>query len=96
MPAYVIAEIEVTDPAGFDQYRAAVPATIAAHGGRYLCRGGAVEVVEGDRKPGRIAILQFDTMAQAKAWYASPEYRPLLELRRKTTISHLTFVEGLA
>lgn len=95
MPAYVIAELEVTDPAGFEEYRKAVPATIAAHGGKYLARGGTVETVEGDRGPGRIAILQFDSMAQAKKWYESPEYGPLLEMRKNTTISKVVFVEGL-
>jgi uncharacterized protein (DUF1330 family) len=96
MAAYVIAELDITDPAGFEAYRRDVPATIAAYGGRYLVRGGAIEVVEGDWQPPRIAILQFESMAQAKAWYASPEYRALLDVRLRTTNSKLVFVEGVA
>jgi uncharacterized protein (DUF1330 family) len=74
MAAYVIASIEVTDPATYDEYRKGVAATIAQHGGRFLARGGAVEHLEGSFIPKRVVILEFASMAAAKAWYASPEY----------------------
>jgi uncharacterized protein (DUF1330 family) len=95
MPAYVIADVEVTDPIGFEEYRKSVTAVIAAHGGTYVARGGAVEALEGNRLPTRLTILKFDSVAQAKAWYESPEYRPLRDLRKKTTKSKLLIVEGL-
>lgn len=95
MPAYVIADVEVTDPVGFEEYKKAVPALIAAHGGTYVARGGAVEALEGNWVPTRLTILKFDSVAQAKAWYESPEYRPLRDLRKKTTKSKLLIVEGL-
>jgi uncharacterized protein (DUF1330 family) len=95
MPAYVIADVEVTDPVGFEEYRKAVSPLIAAHGGAYVARGGAVEALEGDWEPTRLTILKFDSVAQAKAWYESPEYRPLQDLRKKTTKSKLLVVEGL-
>ena len=95
MPAYVIADVEVTDPVGFEEYRKAVSPMIAAHGGTYVARGGAVEALEGDWKPTRLTILEFDSVAQAKARYESPEYRPLRDLRKKTTKSKLLVVEGL-
>jgi uncharacterized protein (DUF1330 family) len=68
MAAYVIADIEVLDSAGYEEYRRQVPATIAAYGGRYLARGGATEVLEGAWSPKRCAILEFPDMAQFKAW----------------------------
>ena len=95
MPAYVIAELEITDPAGFEEYRKAVPATIAAYGGRYLARGGALEALEGGWSPKRMVILEFASMAQAKAWYASADYRDLLALRQRTTRSKVVLLEGL-
>ena len=95
MPAYVIADVEVTDPVGFEEYRKAVSPLIAAHGGTYAARGGAVEALEGDWKPTRLTIIKFDSVAQARGWYDSPDYRPLKDLRKKTTKSKLLIVEGL-
>ena len=95
MAAYVIAEIEVVDPAGYDEYRKGVPATIAAYGGRFLVRGGAVETREGGWAPKRIVVLEFESVARARAWYESPEYRPLLQLRERAAKSKLIIVEGL-
>ena len=96
MPAYLIANIEVTDPAGFERYRQAEPAVIAAHGGRYLVRGGAVRAVEGSPALKRLVILEFPTMAALQAFYDSADYRPLLELRLASTRSEVAFVEGYA
>jgi uncharacterized protein (DUF1330 family) len=95
VPGYIIAELEVTDPAGFEEYRKAVPATIAAYAGRYLARGGALDSLEGGWSPKRMVILEFPSMAQAKAWYASAEYRDLLALRQRTTRSRVVLLEGL-
>ncbi len=95
MAAYVIADIEVTDSAGFAEYQQKVPATIAAYGGRYLVRGGATEVLEGNWSPNRCVVLEFPDMAQLKTWYASPEYRPLIAIRERTTKSNLVIVQGM-
>lgn len=95
MAAYVIADIEVTDRDGFAEYQQKVPATIAAYGGRYLVRGGASEVLEGNWTPQRNVVLEFPSMAQLKAWYHSPEYRPLIAIRERTTKSNLIVVEGV-
>ena len=96
MPAYLFAHVEVTDPVGYEQYRQRVTATIDAFGGRYLVRGGATEVLEGDWVPKRLVILEFADMSRLKAWYQSPEYKPLIELRQRTTNSTLVAVEGVA
>ncbi|MEK9776395.1 MAG: DUF1330 domain-containing protein [Quisquiliibacterium sp.] len=95
MPAFLIADVEVTDPVLYEQYRAGVPATIAAYGGRYAARGGATEVLEGDWQPRRAVILEFPSLERLKAWYDSPEYKPLKEIRRKASNSRLVMVQGL-
>ena len=95
MAAYLIADIEVIDSAGFAEYQQKVPATIAAYGGRYLVRGGATEVVEGAWSPHRCVVLEFPSTAQLKTWYASPEYRPLIAIRECTTRSNLVITEGI-
>jgi uncharacterized protein (DUF1330 family) len=95
MPAYLVVDVDVTDPAAFDEYRKAVPPTIAAYGGRYLARGGQTETLEGPWAPKRLVILEFPTMARLKEWYASPEYAPLLALRKKASSSNLIVTEGI-
>ena len=93
--AYLIAEIEVTDPRAYEEYRSRVPALVAAYGGKYLARGGALEVREGDWSPKRLVLLEFPSMEQARRFYDSPEYAPLLALRKGSTRSKLIFLEGI-
>lgn len=95
MSAYLIATVDVIDTVGFDEYRQKVPATITAHGGRYIARGGAVEVLEGTWPPGRCVLLEFPSMAQLKTWWDSPEYLPLRALRERTAKTNLVITEGL-
>ena len=96
MPAYFIASIEVTDAEGFERYRAAVPPLIAAHGGRYLVRGGAQHPLEGAMPLKRLVILEFPSLEAARRFYDSPDYAPLLALRLASTRSEVTLVEGYA
>jgi uncharacterized protein (DUF1330 family) len=95
MPGFLIAMIEVLDPEGFEEYRRRVPPTIAAHGGRYLARGGQTEVLEGSLPSKRLAIVEFPSLAEAKAWWQSPDYQPLRVIRERTTKSTLVITEGL-
>ncbi len=95
MPAYVIVEIDVTDPVRYEAYKKMAPPTIAAYGGKYLARGGQTAVLEGDWQPKRLVILEFASLAQAKAWVDSPEYRPARELRRECTNSRMVVIEGV-
>lgn len=94
MAAYLIAQVEVTDPELFEQYRRQVPAVIEQYGGRYLIRGGKVEVVEGDWHLPRLVVLEFPTMEQLLRFYNSPEYGPLLGLRHRAAKSVVALVEG--
>jgi uncharacterized protein (DUF1330 family) len=95
MPAYAIAEITVTNPDAYEDYRSGVAATVAAFGGTFLVRGGAVTVKEGTSVPGRIVVLQFADMATLEAWYASPAYQDLLKVRLANSVGRVLFVEGL-
>jgi uncharacterized protein (DUF1330 family) len=92
--AYVIAEIEVTDPAAYEDYRRQVPGVVAKYGGKFLVRGGKVSPKEGGWAPARIVVLEFPSMAQAEKWYGSPEYAPLIKLRQKASRGKLVLVEG--
>jgi uncharacterized protein (DUF1330 family) len=93
--AYVIVEVNVTDQQLFQEYAKGVPATIAAHGGKYIVRGGATESKEGGWAPKRVVVLEFPSMDQARKWYHSPEYKPLLEMRLKAANAKLILVEGV-
>ena len=95
MAAYVIADIEITDPAGYEEYRRRVSATVVQYGGRYVARGGTVEVLEGDWQPHRLVVLEFPTVAQARRWYQSPEYREPRAIRQRCSRGHAILVEGL-
>lgn len=96
MPAYVINDMEVTDPAILDEYRKLSPATVAQYGGRFLVRGGAVTALEGAWKPNRLVILEFPSVAHAQAWIDSPEYAPARRLREAAARSNMIVVEGVA
>jgi uncharacterized protein (DUF1330 family) len=86
MPAYVIAEHIITDAAKFEEYRTKVGATIATYGGRYLTKGGSHRLPEGGHwKPERVVIIEFPDIDCLDRWYNSPEYQPLIALRKAST-----------
>ncbi|HEU4489189.1 MAG TPA: DUF1330 domain-containing protein [Actinomycetota bacterium] len=95
MPAYVICDIDVTDSAGYQEYAKQAPPTIARHGGRYLVRGGAVAVLEGEWRPNRLVILEFDSVEAARRWHSSEDYAGPKALRQKTSKGNFVVVEGL-
>lgn len=93
MAAYVIGEIEVTDPKPYEEYRKQVLAVVNQYGGKFIVRGGRSEALEG-AAPKRLVVLEFPTMEQALKWYRSPEYAPLIKLRQKASKGKLVLVEG--
>ena len=95
MAAYFIADVDVHDPQAFEQYRQGVPATVAKYGGKFLVRGGAYEKLEGQWEPKRLVLLEFPSVAEAKRWYDSAEYRELKALRFKAAKTDLVLVEGV-
>jgi uncharacterized protein (DUF1330 family) len=94
MSAYVIAEVNVTDPKLYEDYKKLVPATVEKYGGRFAVRGGAVDSKEGGWAPARLVVLEFPSIERARAWYHSPEYAPALALRLKAANARLILAEG--
>ena len=84
MPAYLIAEIEVTDPAAYEGYKEITPAAVAA-----------VDSKEGGWSPSRLVVIEFASMEQARRFYDSPEYAPALAIRKAASKSRLVLVEGV-
>ncbi|MEQ9575074.1 MAG: DUF1330 domain-containing protein [Rhodospirillales bacterium] len=95
MTAYMIAQIDITDPETFKEYQALVPATIAAYGGEYLVRGGAPVALEGEERSSRTVVLRFPDMAAAQAWHASPEYEKPMAIRMASAKGTLLLVDGV-
>lgn len=95
-PAYVIAEVEVTDPTTMKEYSEKVPQIIASFNGRYVVRGGKVQTLEGDPPKGVIVVLGFDSVEKAREWYDSPAYSAIKPVRQRATKSRLLLAEGVA
>ena len=94
MPAYLVAQIDVQDPAGFEEYRARIVPVVEAYGGRYLVRTDRMERLEGMEPKDRLAILKFPSMDAARSFYYSADYAPLLRQRLASTASDVLLVEG--
>lgn len=92
---YVLAQVEITDPAVYDQYRAAVPETLAKYGGRFVIRGGDPKPLEGALPAPRFVVLAFESPERALAWYNSPEYAPLKEMRLRAGKASLVLLSGV-
>lgn len=95
MPAYVIANVRIEEPVRYEDYKRMVPGTLAAFGGRFIARGGKVDVLEGDWRPERLVILEFPSVERARAWWNSPEYAEARSLRQATSTGTLLILEGL-
>ena len=95
MPAYVIVETDVTDPAQYERDKAASTHAVAAAGGRYLVRGGELEVLEGDWRPSRLVVLEFEDLAAARHWYRSEPYRQARKLREGAARMRMVAVQGV-
>jgi uncharacterized protein (DUF1330 family) len=94
MSAYIIVEIDIVDPAGYEEYKELAGATVEKYGGRYIVRGGKTEVLEGDWKPKRIVVLEFESMQRAKDWLNSEEYREPRKMRHRTAKTNMLVIEG--
>jgi uncharacterized protein (DUF1330 family) len=94
MAAYVLVDIEVTDQGAYDDYRRQVPPLVEKYGGKYLVRGGDMEILEGDWTPKRLVVIEFPSIEMAKGFYDSQEYAPLKAMRIGATNSNMVLVEG--
>ena len=94
MPAYIINDMEITNPHRFEEYKLLSPPTVVAYGGKFLARGGEVNALEGDWNPRRLVILEFPDRTQAQAWLNSPEYAPARRLRQLSANSRMVVIDG--
>lgn len=94
MPAYVIVNVNTRDPQQYETYKKLARDAVANFGGRYLARGGKMEVLEGAWAPTRIVVLEFDSYEQARTWWHSAEYAPAKALRQRVSDTDLLIVEG--
>lgn len=94
MPAYIVAEIEVTNPTEYERYRPLAGASVARFGGKFLVRGGAAELLEGTPEPKRLVVIEFADAAAAHRWYDSPEYHEALKIRQSASRGRVLLVEG--
>jgi uncharacterized protein (DUF1330 family) len=94
MAAYLVVNIEVEDAVRYQDYIKAVPPTIAAFGGKYLARGGNVEVLEGEWRPKRLVVVEFPSAEKAKAWWLSTEYAGLKAIRQSCSHGEIVLVDG--
>ncbi len=94
-PGYVIAEVEVTDPATMQKYGAQVPDTLAPFNHHYVIRGNNIQPLEGDPPKGAIVVIAFDSVEKAREWYDSPAYAAVRPLRQSSAKSRIFIVEGV-
>jgi uncharacterized protein (DUF1330 family) len=95
MPAYVIVDIDIVDPVGYEEYKKLASATVEKYGGKYIVRGGRVETLEGDWSPKRIVVLQFQSMQRARDWLNCDAYREPRKMRHRTAKTKMIAVEGV-
>ena len=95
MTAYVIVDINVTDPIRYEEYKALAAPTVELYGGKYIARGGTTEILEGSWAPNRLVILEFESVEQAKNWLTSTEYKEPRRLRHETAVSNMVVIEGV-
>ena len=93
MAAYIVAEIDVTDPAGYESYKKMASDSIQRHGGKFLARGGRTVALEGD-KPKRIVVIEFPSVEAAEKFYHSPDYQAAVKARQKASKGRLYVVEA--
>ncbi len=94
MPAYVIVNVHTEHPQEYERYKEIAEKTVAQYGGRYLVRGGQMNVLEGSWEPTRIVVLEFPTYEKAHEWWQSAEYAPAKELRQRLSTTDLLIVDG--
>ncbi len=95
MPAYVIVDVNITDPDRYEDYKKLAGPTVGQFDGRYLARGGATQVLEGNRTPGRVVILEFPSADRAREWWDSKEYAPAKKIRQEIASTEMVLVEAV-
>ena len=92
--AYILADVDVKDPAAYEEYKRLSTIAMKAHGAEVCVRGGKTEVLEGDWTPHRVVLLKFPSMEKAKAFYDSTEYRAAIKARENIAVMRMVLIEG--
>jgi uncharacterized protein (DUF1330 family) len=95
MAAYIIVDLEVTEPIEYEEYKKRAAATVEQYGGKYIVRGGKCETLEGGWHPQRIVVLQFESMERAKEWLNCAEYAEPRKMRHRTAKTRMIVVDGV-
>lgn len=93
--AYILANVRVTNPEQYEEYKKLSTIAMKAHGAEVCVRGGAVEVLEGDWTPDRVVLLKFPSMEQARAFYGTPEYKAAIQARQGAAVMRMVAIEGV-
>jgi len=94
MTAYVIVDMMVKDTVKIEEYRKLASVSVATHGGKFLVRGGRIEILDGDWNPQRVVVIEFPGMEQAKRWRTSPDYGKACQIRDQAATTRMLLVEG--
>lgn len=95
MKAYIIADVTITDPARYEEYKKLTPASLAPFDGKFVVRGGDTETLEGRWRPGRLVVIEFPSPEKAKAWWSSKVYADAKAIRQSASLTSMILVEGL-
>jgi uncharacterized protein (DUF1330 family) len=95
MSAYMIVEVKINDSAKYEDYKKLTPASLEPFGGKFIARGGKAELIEGEKEPNRIVILQFENSEKAKAWWNSPLYNEAKKIRQAAAETRMILMEGV-
>jgi uncharacterized protein (DUF1330 family) len=95
MAAYIIVDVKIYNSFAYEEYKKLTPASIAAYKGKFIVRGGAAETLEGDWDPGRVVVLEFPDIDQAKRWWNSTEYASVKLMRQGASSTKMILVEGV-
>jgi uncharacterized protein (DUF1330 family) len=96
MKAYIVVDVNVTNPTLYEDYKKLTPASLVPFDGKFIVRGGVAETLEGEWQPGRFVIIEFPSKQKAKEWWDSPLYAPAKALRQATSQTNMILVEGIS
>jgi uncharacterized protein (DUF1330 family) len=96
MPAYIIVEVSITNPADYEEYKKLTPATIEKYDGKFIVRGAQTRTLEGDWQPERIVVLEFPSVERAVEWWDSEMYAPAKSIRQRSATTKMIVVDGYA
>ena len=95
MKAYIIVDVNITDPVSYEDYKKLTPGSLIPFDGKFIVRGGQAETLEGDWHTGRVVVVEFPSLEKAKAWWSSDLYAPAKAIRQAASTTKMIVVEGV-